>query len=196
MPGCHCAAIVHVVFYCWSASAQCLRSSGGGSAYCWSAVSLSAFSVNVSWVVLLLVDGVTLRFPRVPSSVCVASGGVLELAYWLRSVEARDLAACHGATVSSQAGPRAWHGGTQPSASPTHGSRLDLTLGMEALPEARQDRHRTATAMVVWGRCQQCSVTQACRSVLAEQPIGSVVASQACHGVMLASVLVVVCSLA
>lgn len=79
------------------------------------------------------------------SSVCVASGGVLELAYWLRSVEARDLAACHGST--------------QPSASPTHGSRLDLTLGMEALPEARQDRHWTATAMVVWGRCQQRSVT-------------------------------------
>lgn len=109
---------------------------------------------------------------------------------------ARALAACHGATVSSQAGPRAWHGSTQPSASPTHGSRLDLTLDMEALQEARQDRYRTATAMVVWGRCQQCSVTQACRSVLAEQPIGSVVASQACHGVMLASVLVVVCSLA
>lgn len=184
MAGCHCAAIVHVVFYCWSASAQCLRSSGGGdgSAYCWSAVSLSAFSVNASRVVLLLVDGVTLRWLRVSSSVCVASGVVLELAYWLRSVEARDLAACHG--------------GTQPSASPTHGSRLDLTLGMEALPKARQDRHRTATAMVVWGRCQQCSVTQACRSVPSEQPIGSVVASQACHGVMLASVLVVVCSLA
>lgn len=83
-----------------------------------------------------------------------------------------------------------------PAMRPLSAARLDLTLDMEALPAARQDRHRTATAMVVWGRCQQCSVTQACRSVLAEQPIGSVVASQACHGVMLASVLVVVCSLA
>lgn len=65
-----------------------------------------------------------------------------------------------------------------PAMRPLSAARLDLTLDMEALPEARQDRHRTATAMVVWGRCQQCSVTQAC------------------HGVMLASVLVVVCSLA
>ena len=46
------------------------------------------------------------------SSVCASSCVSLELAYWLRSVEARDLAACHGATVSSQAGPRAWHGST------------------------------------------------------------------------------------
>lgn len=46
------------------------------------------------------------------SSVCVASGGVLELAYWLRSVEARALAACHEATVSSEAGSHAWHGST------------------------------------------------------------------------------------
>lgn len=98
---------------------------------------------------------------------------------------------------SSRTGSVAWRLVLLPPAMrPLSAARRVLTLGMEALSAARRDRHRTATAMVVWGRCQQCSVTQACRSVLAEQPIGSVVASQACHGVMLASVLVVVCSLA
>lgn len=41
------------------------------------------------------------------SSVCASSCVSLELAYWLRSVEARALAACHEATVSSEAGSHA-----------------------------------------------------------------------------------------
>lgn len=98
MAGRHCAAIVHVVFYCWSASAQCLRSSGGGdgSAYCWSAVSLSAFSVNVSWVVLLLVDGVTLRLSRVSSSASDSASDRSQC--WTRG---RGLATTTGYNVST-----------------------------------------------------------------------------------------------
>ena len=54
---------------------------------------------------------------------------------------ARALAACHGATVSSQAGPRAWHGSTvsgaagPPLVSTSSGGSVD-TVSAAAGPQA------------------------------------------------------------
>lgn len=113
------------------------------------------------------------------SSVC-ASLGVERSSLCTGSVvwTVRDLASFHGDTVSSEAGSHDCHRSTASgTAEPPPDSHGDG--GLETLSAVQRGRR-----------------LQARRSVLAGQPIGSVVASQACHGVMLASVLVVVCSLA
>lgn len=77
------------------------------------------------------------------SSVCASSCVSLELAYWLRSVEARDLAACHEATVSSETGSHAWHGST---ASGTPGPPPDChgDGGLGTLSAVQRDRRLQA----------------------------------------------------
>lgn len=103
------------------------------------------------------------------SSLCTGS-----VVWWT----VRALAASHVDTVSSEAGSHDCHRSTASgTAEPPPDSHGDG--GLETLSAVQRGRR-----------------LQARRSVLAGQPIGSVVASQACHGVMLASVLVVVCSLA